>query len=74
MQCNIDARGKAVRLILGLVMIGAALLLSVLSGLGLIGLWGWALTVGLFVFGVFGVFEGWAGWCMVRAMGFKTRL
>jgi hypothetical protein len=30
--------------------------------------------IGLTAAGAFGVFEGWAGWCVVRAMGFKTRI
>lgn len=73
MQCNIDARGKAVRLIYGLLMIGVAL---VLVGLGLYevvtGWWLWTLATGLALLGAFGVFEACAGWCVVRAMGFKT--
>ena len=75
MQCNIDARGKAYRLILGIIMMtaGATLLtLHLLAGLN--GVWVWYLGGGLLGAGLFGVFEGWAGWCLVRAMGFKTRV
>lgn len=74
MQCNIDAKGKAFRLIYGLLMIGAALLFA---GLGLYGVltgwWVWAAAGFLALAGAFGVFEARAGWCAVRAMGFKTR-
>lgn len=73
MQCNIDARGKFVRLIYGLLMllgamIGAGLLLAgVVSGW-----WLWVIVAGLALMGGFGVFEARAGWCVMRAMGFKT--
>ena len=73
MQCNIDAKGKAMRLIYGLVMIALA---AVLAGLILLdvvaGGWVWAGVVALALFGAFGVYEARAGWCAVRAMGFKT--
>lgn len=73
MQCNIDSKGKAVRLIYGLIMIAAALVLAGLVLMGLFsGWWLWLLAGGLFLAGAFGVFEARAGWCAVRAMGFKT--
>ncbi len=74
MQCNIDARGKRVRLINGIVtlVVGIALLLAwaipsqtVLA---------WALTITALVGGGFMVFEGRSGWCALRAMGFTTRM
>jgi hypothetical protein len=34
----------------------------------------WIVTVLVLAGGAFAVFEAWAGWCVVRAMGFKTRL
>ena len=74
MQCNIDAKGKAVRLIYGLLMIAAG---AVVAGLGLAGVvggwWVWAAAGALVLLGAFSVFEARAGWCAVRAMGFKTR-
>ncbi|MBT8485353.1 MAG: hypothetical protein HKO59_00130 [Phycisphaerales bacterium] len=75
MQCNIDARGKAVRLL------GAIALICV--GLGLIGCevfgvtdarWTWITAVTLLTAGGFGIFQARAGWCVVRAMGFRTPL
>jgi len=74
MQCNIDAKGKAVRLIWGLLMLALA---GVLAGLILAdvvaGGWVWAGVVGLVLMGAFGVYEARAGWCAVRAMGIKTK-
>ena len=71
MQCNIDARGKAVRLLFGLVF--------TLVGTGILIFGGraeWSLIAGIsmLVGGAFMIFEGAAGWCAVRALGFKTRL
>ena len=73
LQCNIDARGKAVRLVYGVV--------TAVAGVVLIFVWarpggGWiAWTVSLLMLlgGAFAVFESRAGWCVLRAMGFKTR-
>jgi hypothetical protein len=73
MTCNIDAKGRAVRLIIGLV--------SLLAGVLMLGLWAWraggwlawAASIAVLIYGAFATFEGWAGWCVVRAMGFKTR-
>lgn len=73
MQCNIDAKGKAARLISGA--------LTLIAGLVLIGLWmagtlpqGWVAALGALALagGAFQIYEGWAGWCVMRAMGFKT--
>ena len=73
MQCNIDAKGKAVRLVYGLLMLAAAGLLAGLALLHVLGgWWVWAGVAALVLMGGFGVFEARAGWCVVRAMGFKT--
>lgn len=73
MQCNIDAKGKFVRLIWGLLMLALA---AVLAGLILAevvaGGWVWLGVAALVVFGGLGVYEARAGWCVMRAMGFKT--
>ena len=71
-ECNIDARGKAVRLRLGLM--------GVLSSLGLAAACmlisapdlAWIVPAGAFIGGAFAIFEGRTGWCVVRALGFKT--
>ncbi len=72
LACNIDARGKAVRLRFGiaLVLVGAAsaLFWAVPTGAAL----AWAVTLGLLAAGGFAIFEARKGWCAVRALGFKT--
>lgn len=74
MQCNIDAKGKFVRLIYGLLMLVAAIVLAGLILLDVIGGgWVWAIVVGLVAMGAFGIYEARAGWCAVRAMGIKTK-
>lgn len=73
MQCNIDAKGKLVRAVYGLIMFVIA---GVLAGLLLFEVlsaaWLWAVVAVLGVMGLFGLFEARKGWCAVRAMGFKT--
>ena len=75
MQCNIDANGKKVRFIggtistlIGLVLVGLAL------GKIIEGVWVWPLAIAVLVSGGFQIFEARAGWCVIRAMGFKTRV
>ncbi|MBB6429004.1 hypothetical protein [Algisphaera agarilytica] len=73
MQCNINAKGKAYRLVGGFLTLGIA---CVLAGLVMAGVleqgWWWFVVAGTVLGGGFMLFEGWAGWCVVRAMGFKT--
>jgi len=73
MQCNIDAKGKAVRLIWGLVMLLAGVAVAALALAGVVQGWYWWAGVAVLVLsGGLGVFEARAGWCVVRAMGIKT--
>ena len=73
MQCNIGAKGKAVRLKLGLKALGVALILTVVILVGLLeSVYWWYVTGGIAFVGAFTIFEARAGWCIVRAMGFKT--
>ena len=74
LRCNIDAKGRAVRLIMGVVSLVAGLLLLWLRAWTSGGWLHWAASAAMVLYGAFAVFEGWAGWCAVRAMGFKTRL
>jgi hypothetical protein len=74
LTCNIDAKGKAVRLGMGFVVIIVGLLLSIFWALPRGEVWAWIVSLLVFVFGAFQVFEGWAGWCVVRAMGIKTKV
>ncbi len=73
MQCNIDARGKALRLISGITvtLIGLGLAVVLLAG-WLTSAWWWVAAVGTLLVGVFQIFEARKGWCVVRAMGFRT--
>ncbi|MEM9883069.1 MAG: hypothetical protein AAF800_09160 [Planctomycetota bacterium] len=73
MRCNIDAKGKSVRLIGGLGCLAAAVVVAALTLSGVLPvLAGVCLGLGLLAGGGFMVFEARAGWCVVRAMGFKT--
>jgi hypothetical protein len=74
MQCNIDAKGKALRLGMGMVVVLVGVLLMVLwargGGVG----WKWVVSTLVVAGGCFQIYEGWAGGCVVRAMGIKTRI
>jgi uncharacterized membrane protein HdeD (DUF308 family) len=69
LQCNIDARGKLIRLIYGLVLLIAGVLLLFLWAKSA---FSWAVTIALILGGAFAIFEARAGWCILRAMGWKT--
>jgi len=72
LACNIDAKGKAVRLRMGILftLVGSvvALVWAVPGG----GPVAWLVSGGLLASGAFAVFEARAGWCALRALGFKT--
>ena len=74
LQCNIDSRGKAARLIYGLVMLAGGVAMLILWALPGHSLLAWVLTAVAMLGGAFAVFEARAGWCAIRAMGFKTPL
>lgn len=75
MQCNIDGKGRAVRLVSGIVvaLVGLVLLVLWLSGAATQG-WMLALSIVTLASGAFQIYEGWSGWCVLRAMGVKTPL
>jgi hypothetical protein len=70
--CNIDARGKLVRLIYGVVLLVIAFALLIVWALPGNSVWGWVVTVVCFLSGALAIYEARAGWCVMRAMGFKT--
>jgi len=72
LACNIDARGKAVRLKSGIALAaaGAGSLLFWAAPHG--GVLPWAVTGALLASGGFAIFEARAGWCALRALGVKT--
>jgi len=73
MACNIDSKGKAVRLISGMITLVIAAALAILTATGVLpAAVGYGVAIAAAAGGVFQVYEGWAGWCVVRAMGFKT--
>ena len=74
-ECNIDARGKAVRLKLGIRGLVAGLVLATAFYFAEID-WGipWLIPLGIAGGGAFAIFESLVGWCVVRALGFRTPL
>lgn len=72
-ECNIDARGKALRLFGGLASIVGGLCIAGVAYLDIVELpYLWYASAGMLVGGSLGVFEGWSGWCVARAMGIWT--
>ena len=72
MQCNIDARGKRLRLINGIVTLVIAVVLLLAWAIPAQTRAAWGVTIAVLLSGGFMVFQARAGWCIVRAMGFKT--
>jgi len=72
LTCNIDAKGKKVRLINGIVTVTIALLVMGIWAIPTGSIVGWGLFAFLLLAGGFMIFEARAGWCVMRAMGFKT--
>jgi len=70
--CNIDQRGKTIRLTLGAFIEATGLLLGVLWFLAYLPPWTLWLAIATWLSGIFVIFEAVMGWCAVRAMGFKT--
>jgi hypothetical protein len=75
MQCNIDARGRRVRIFSGAACCVIAVILAVISYFRFeILSWLGGIALVLFISGAFQIFEGMKGWCVVRAVGIKTRI
>jgi hypothetical protein len=73
LTCNIDARGRKFRLIIGLLLLLAAIVVGIVAFLRpFFAIW--IVAGALAAAGGFSVFEARAGWCAMRAMGFKTRV
>ena len=76
LACNIDAKGKAIRLVGGLLAILGGLFGYFVVNQGVLpipetlGHTGVALVL---LSGAFSIFEARSGWCVVRALGFRTR-
>ena len=75
LECNIDARGQAARLVVGIGAVGFGLILAAFTLLGVLPTDLGLIASGGSIFGgAFAIFEARTAWCVVRAMGFKTRL
>ena len=75
LECNLDARGKAARLVGGIAGVLFALIVAVLLSTNVITFsLGWYVVAGSLFGGAFAIFEARAGWCIVRALGIKTPL
>ena len=72
LQCNIDARGRVVRLVYGIVLVVVGIAMALLWALPRGTAWPWVVSALVMAGGAFAVFEARAGWCVIRAMGFKT--
>ena len=73
MECNIDARGKAIRLFGGMFSLIAGLVIASIAHFDLVEIpYLWVASAGLLAGGTLGIFEGWSGWCVARAMGIWT--
>lgn len=70
--CNIDARGKRLRLLGGLALLALAAVLAFAWALPTGSLVAWIVSVATLLSGAFMVYEARAGWCALRAMGVKT--
>ena len=74
-ECNIDARGKAVRMKLGIRLVTISIILAAQTYFEIIpSTLGWLATAASFGGGAFTIWESRMGWCIVRAMGFKTKI
>ncbi len=75
LECNLDAKGKAARLLGGIAAVAGALVLAVMLATDMFTFgFGWYAVGGGILGGAFAIFEARAGWCIVRAIGIKTPL
>jgi hypothetical protein len=73
MRCNLDARGKRIRLVGGLVSLFIGVVLAALALTSVLAAWwAWTLAVAALAVGALLIYEARAGWCVLRAMGIKT--
>jgi hypothetical protein len=74
LQCNIDSKGKAIRLVNGTALLAVGAALALLWAWPSGSVWAWIVCGAMWASGGFSIFEGWSGWCVVRALGFRTRI
>ena len=73
-ECNIDAKGKFVRLVGGSVSVFAGIVALLLIVVGILpeNIFSIGSVIGMFAGGALGIYEGKSGWCIARAMGINT--
>lgn len=73
-ECNIDAKGKFVRLVGGSISLvaGIVALLLIIFGILPENIFTTGSVIGMFAGGALGIYEGRSGWCIARAMGIRT--
>jgi len=73
-ECNIDAKGKFVRLVGGSISLVAGILALLLIIFGILpeNIFTTGSVIGMFAGGALGIYEGRSGWCIARAMGIRT--
>ena len=70
LQCNLDQRGRSLRIVVGALMEGPGLLLLYLRFVGVLqGEWPWFVGGFLVTLGWFVIAQGLMGWCAIRALG-----
>lgn len=75
MQCNIDRRGKKLRLLMGIFNLLLAVLCLAMHWLSPWPSIGWIISsILLCLCGLFTIFEAYMNWCALRAMNIKTPL
>lgn len=65
LEKNINVTGRVVRLILGVILLGAVWVIHSRTGY---------ISFGITLAGLFCVFQAVVGWCVVRACGVKTKV
>lgn len=72
-QCNINQRGRMLRLIAGVLIEGPGWIVLALRFTDFLsGDWPWFVGGGAVFLGMFLILEGALGWCVVRALGVNT--
>ena len=72
LHCNIDAKGKLIRLIYGVAFTLIGALLAAFWAWPRGGALPWIVSLALLLGGAFAIFESRRGWCALRALGIKT--
>jgi uncharacterized membrane protein len=72
MHCNIDAKGKRIRLLYGILLLILGIALALLWAHHSASPLRWIVSIAVITAGAFAIFEARKGWCAIRAMGFRT--